>query len=188
MTTASEKLFSESRALDFMGSWLIRRQHVEQFGFSVLTEDTIKKLAKYSPFVEVGAGTGYWSFELIKHGLDSIATDLTPYKDNHYPFKDTKPYVSILQLDAETATRWSAGRRTLLMSWPCYGEDWAYKAAKAYTGDTIIYCGEGNGGCTADDQFHELMDTKWNCVEYIAIPQFHGIHDGIHIYQRRNAQ
>src|SRR5580692_3306348 len=53
----------------------LRGQFVAKFGFAVITEEVIALLKGYQPILEVGAGSGYWSYELRKAGIDIITTD-----------------------------------------------------------------------------------------------------------------
>ena len=76
--------------------------------------------------------------------------------------------------------------RNLLTVWPCYDNPWAYDALNAFSGEYVCYVGEGSGGCTATDDFHELLDTKFNEVQVDAtVPQFWGVHDYLSVWHRR---
>jgi len=54
---------------------------------------------------------------------------------------------------------------------------------RQFRGDTLIYIGEGEGGCTADDMFFDRLD-EWKHIETIDIPQWDGIYDRLSVYQR----
>ena len=41
----------------------------------------------------------------------------------------------------------------------------AARCLEHYTGQRLIYIGEGDGGCTADDQFHQMLEEHWEEVE-----------------------
>jgi hypothetical protein len=47
-----------------------------------------------------------------------------------------------------------------------------------------VYVGEGQWGCTADDEFFKLLDASWEQEKFIDIPQWDGMHDGMNIYRR----
>src|SRR5260370_1008891 len=53
----------------------VRDEYIAKFGFAVLDDRAIDALRPYGPFIEVGAGSGYWSYELRVAGLDSLPTD-----------------------------------------------------------------------------------------------------------------
>src|SRR5580765_6867975 len=52
-----------------------RDRFIQKYGFAVLHEPAIEAMRLYAPLLEIGAGSGYWSHELQKHGIDIIATD-----------------------------------------------------------------------------------------------------------------
>lgn len=44
---------------------------------------------------------------------------------------------------------------------------------------------ESSGGCTADDDFHRILEESFCAVQEIAIPQFWGVHDFLSIWKRK---
>jgi len=154
-----------------------RDKCVAKYSWAILTEETISRLEKYQPFLEIGAGTGYWAYEFRKKGIQIIATE---------PILSQK-WTEIEILTGQCALdKYDDGKHTLLVCWPTYADDWAFKALKEFKGDTVVYVGEGNEGCTADEQFHALLEKDWNIIEEIDIPQWPGLHDLIMIYYRKN--
>ena len=167
----------------------LREKVVERFGYAVITREAINRLVPYSPFIEVGAGTGYWSYELEKAGGISIATDLHTPETKTQPevlhaFYGHEPYVKLIAMSAEKAVEKYPGK-TLLMVWPELDLNWAWKALKKYTGSTLIYVGEGRGGWTGDDQLHDELELNWQQEERIKIPCFPVHKDAIFIYHRK---
>jgi hypothetical protein len=154
---------------------------ITKFGFAVLTEEVINAIRPYNPILEVGAGTGYWAYEMQKRGVDCIATDPG---DGHW-FVGSKRWTEIEGIDGVNAVK-KYPDRSLLLCWP-YMESWPAETLRIYKGNTVIYVGEGYEGCTADDAFHEILEKEWNLKEEIDIPQWDGIHDHVFIYQRLNA-
>jgi hypothetical protein len=74
----------------------------------------------------------------------------------------------------------------LLLCWPSYSKPWAEQALAAYRGDLLIYIGEGEGGCCADDGLFDRLDREWSEVE--SSPHhltWWGIHDQMIVYRRR---
>jgi hypothetical protein len=166
----------------------VRDQFVATFGFAILTRETIETLRQFEPILEVGSGSGYWSYELQQAGIDCIATDshtgnYNVSNERHWPWK--KKYTEVERLTATQAVRKYPGR-TLLMVWPDYEVTWAYRALRAYTGKTVIYVGEGDGGCTADDKFHQYLDCEFE-ERAVSIPKFWGIRDYLGIWTRKTA-
>jgi len=148
--------------------------------------------------VEIGAGTGYWAWLLQQSGVHVRAYDKAPpgrvgsrnyYHSprsdeheilddagvQHFPVKQGGVYYAGLWPDA-----------VLYLSWPPYSEAMAAEALAAYTGDFLIYCGEGQGGCTADDDFYDALDSDWDLVSTSeGHAQWWGIHDTLESYRRK---
>lgn len=76
--------------------------------------------------------------------------------------------------------------RVLFLCWPPYDDTMAAEALLNYTGDTVIYVGEGPGGCTGDDLFFHLLEKGWDerawLYEHV---QWSGIRDHIFVYSRK---
>jgi hypothetical protein len=76
--------------------------------------------------------------------------------------------------------------RALFLCWPSFDDPWAAQALACYAGDLLIYAGEGEGGCTADDEFFKLLEAEWDELEYS--PRhvtYRGIHDYLTAYRRK---
>ena len=72
-----------------------------------------------------------------------------------------------------------------MMSWPPYDNPMAYESLKAFRGNKIIYIGEGSGGCTGCDKFHNELNNNWNAMGTVGIPSFDGIYDQLYLYGRK---
>ena len=178
--TFAAKIDSMNKELERdLGLMNMRRECISKYGFAILTEKALRAVKKYAPIVEIGAGTGYWAYEFQKREIDYIATE--PYP-NGFHFNHSKLWVKMKKMTGVKAAR-KYPDRTLLMCWPSYDERWPARAIKAYEGNQLIYVGEGRGGCTGDDRFHELLDS-WDLKETINIPQWIGIHDRIEVFER----
>lgn len=182
------KLFGDSRegsrrAMGIFYSGPRRYDLVTKYSFAVLTSDAIEKLKKYGPIIEIGAGNGYWAYEMRKAGVDIIATEIGVGSNNEYNF--VKPWTDLIEMEAIEAAR-KYSERALMSVWPCYDKSWAWKALMAYKGDTFIYVGEGPYGCTGDDNLHAALSEEgpWNLVETVPILRWHGLHDTVNVYKR----
>lgn len=126
--------------------------------------------------VEIGAGSGYWAWQMTQVGIDVIAFDPhEPGPDNRYVKHG--PYHPVQLGDDTEAANYP--ERALMLCWPPYCDPVAIEALKVYTGDLLIYIGEGNGGCCADDDFFKLLDAEWSEIEE---SPFHVTWSGIHCY------
>jgi hypothetical protein len=152
-----------------------------EYSFAIPTAEAIREVAKLSPLIEIGAGSGYWASLLEKSGATVEAFDKFP-KENKYKF--TKTYTNIKTAD-EKILKDFPENYNLFLCWPNYDNDFAYKALSLFKGDKLAYIGEGEGGCTGNDQFHGLLKHDWEEIKSINIPQWDGIHDRLTIYQRK---
>lgn len=133
--------------------------------------------------VETGAGGGYWAWQMRQAGIDTIAYEPSQPEDNHHV---TRTWTDLLCDDASAAARHPD--RALFLCWPTYADPWAAHALACYTGDTLIYAGEGEGGCTADDGFFELLGAEWDDLgDSPAHISFSGIHCYLTAYRRKTA-
>jgi hypothetical protein len=126
--------------------------------------------------------------QLRRFEVDVVATDLNSTGTSMYTFSvgshaATAPMEALSAVDAVR----KYPDRDVFCSWPSLGESWLTDAAKAMQpGRLLFYIGEGYGGCTADDSFHELIgDTgEFEDVDYVPMAQFFGINDNLLVYRR----
>ncbi len=169
----------------------LRAEYNKKFGFFLVNEDFLSLSSNYlknKKICEVGAGTGFLSKCFIELGLDITAIDLK-VKNNSYGFSQT--FTEILEVNAVDYLRKNSNQYdTILMSWPNYDNDFAFNVLKQMSkGQELIYIGEGYGGCTGNDAFHEMLNEKCFLEKY-STEQFSkcsyswpGIHDSVYVYK-----
>lgn len=169
-----------------------REYAVRHYAFAVPDEQALLLICQYAPkVVELGAGLGYWAWMLTQAGCEVLAYDdftwprfFTPDRqlqpDLMFWFPVQRGGVSVLQ---ETPPEYA-----LMLCWPPYNEPMAAQALDIYRGDTLIYIGEGAYGATADDRFHEMLESAWTEVGSHRIPQWYGLHDDLRIYKRKSGR
>jgi hypothetical protein len=159
-----------------------RQELVNEFAWAVPTEEAIDEITEFlggQVVIDIASGTGYWSYLLKQKGNIPIAVDIEPRE---------KPWFDTLSLNVTTLYRKLEvfNNAALMFCWPPYSEPMAYRVLKKYQGNKVIYIGEGHGGCTADDAFHELLDADYQEVKEVVIPQFNGLHDKMWFFERNN--
>lgn len=165
------------------GETAARNYAVVTWACAVPNDLAIETLVRHSPIVEIGAGTGYWARLAAEAGADVVAYDL------HRPCwagngaKGVGAYFDVRR-GGQNAVR-QHQERTLFLCWPPYRSGMAMACLKDYEGGTVIYVGEGDGGCTGDDRFHEALERNWECIRMVDIPQWFGMHDQMYVYKRR---
>lgn len=146
--------------------------------YAVITWQWVKPLAKWigdRRCLEVMSGRGWLSLALRSQGVNIISTD-------DYSWADTiqwgESVTEVERLDAiEAVNKYGKDIEILICAWP-YMDDTAFRTISALhvinPDALIIYIGEFDGGCTADDNFHKHFQT-------IKDEEFHRVAD---MYQR----
>jgi hypothetical protein len=134
--------------------------------------------------LEIMAGAGWLARALREKGIDVVATD-----DHSWPRKhEWTLQTEVEELDALKAIQKYADQTDILvMSWP-YMDPTAFLSLQAWAklkpGALAIYIGEGDGGCTADEEFfqhfEEVEDPAFDEIarKYVT---WWGLHDRINL-------
>lgn len=156
---------------------------VDKYAWAIPNEEAIATISEQAPILEVGAGRGYWA-KCVREYLDDVGAVVATESDLRWDELWTLP---LLEYDAVEAVREYGDGRALLLVWPPIDNTMAGDAVEAYHGDTVLYVGEGRGGCTADDHFHKLLHRQYDLVETVAIPTYHGIRDRLEVWRLHDA-
>jgi hypothetical protein len=173
-----------------------RRHHVvRSYSWAIANPralDWMTRKLRGRGLLEVGAGRGYWAWQLAMRGVDVLATDLELVGggNNCYFSRFTDPRVappifhSIVE-GAGPAMAARHSRRALFLCWPPYGAEMATETLEAYRGNMLFYAGEGEGGCNAPDSFFRLLDRDWEYRGSGPMIQWSGIRDCLDLYRRK---
>ncbi|MFR9675877.1 hypothetical protein [Streptomyces sp. TR02-1] len=112
--------------------------------------------------VEVGAGTGYWAWQLRQAGAEVECFDLhAPGEDNVYCTGG--PYTVVDPGGPEVAGLFP--RRALLLVWPPRGVDVAARSLHAYQGDLLFLCAPADQDLSGDEDFYRALSARWELLE-----------------------
>ena len=150
------------------------------FSWAVPTERALKFIGKHGPVVEMGAGTGYWAGLLRAYGYDVLALDKEPYDNAQAKFQWSKVEKGV----AEDLSKVDPARN-LFLCWPPYASPMGYDALMHFKGKRVFYIGEGYGGCTGDDAFHELLEERFVHEHTMLIPSWPAVHDSLTMWVRK---
>jgi hypothetical protein len=173
-----------------------------RYAWGIPNEPALAAIAEHSPngVVEIGAGGGYWAKLLRDRGVDVLAFDPEP-GNAHWSLRT---WSEVLRGDHTSVIGFP--ERTLLLVWPSYSMDWTDKVIDLYGGQTVIYVGEGSGGCTGTERMHQLLGEDGGCWHFggeddpcdcepvdalftagkvVDIPQWFGIHDYLTVFHRK---
>jgi hypothetical protein len=167
----------------------VRENLVRLFAWAIPNREAVNRIAKESPIVEMGAGTGYWAKLLRDEGADVVSYDAAPPPSAANQWHDSDGVVPVkLWSPVEIGTPNALVQhqdRALFLCWPPYSTPMAAECLTHWKGKTLLIVGEGNGGCTADDDFWEELERSFDEVEVIDIPRWMGLHDALYVFQRR---
>lgn len=171
-----------------------------QYAWAISDPASLEFVAEYAmpTVVEIGAGTGYWAWQLHQLGVQVHAYDIAPPNrlPNHWhrprtdgmrEATDNEDYKRSVFFPVEQGDANRLRRHAddiLFLCWPPYGGVMATEALQTYPGERVIYIGEHQGGCTADDDFFELLADQWHQTASHHIVQWSGIRDQIRVFER----
>ena len=169
-----------------------REELVDRYSWAIPTPEVIDALVQFSPLVEIGAGRGYWGALIQEAGGEIDCFDEAPPdtdKENfwhrlHRKFTGwVRVFTKVHQAGTEIAAVYPEA--TLFLCWPPYNTPMAYDCLRQYEGKRLVFIGEGDGGCTGDDAFWELLQEEWEEVLYVNIPTWWGIRDHMTVWERK---
>jgi hypothetical protein len=157
-----------------------RRALQRKYAWAIPNEAALAVLVESSPIIEIGAGTGYWAALASSRGCDVVAVDENPGRNN---WCNHAPYFDVVKGSTEHVNRHRD--RTLFLCWPPM-TSMARSALGQYRGQRVVFVGEGEGGCCADDDFFALLAKRYELARTVDIPQWWGLNDYMAIYERKN--
>lgn len=162
---------------------LARKPFTRTWGFSIPCAEAIGVLSRLGPLVEIGAGSGYWSALLRAAGLDIVATDAQAEGKVGYGFEAGR-FCPAEPLSGHEAVR-AYPERDVFCSWPTEGSPWALAAVRGMAvGRRLALIGEPRGGITGTPGLHRYLETRFELLGTLAIPQFPRVRDAFHLYRR----
>jgi hypothetical protein len=158
----------------------------EKWGHSWPSIESLKKINKFAGddrIIDAGCGRGLWSALLFLSKKTVVAID----NFENPMYKAESCLVTPVQAEAELWIEKNGNPEDVLfMSWPpCWG-DMASSCLAAHHGSKLIYIGEPWGGCTADDDFFDMLDNGWNMVGNYPMKNFQGINDHLILCVRKD--
>lgn len=183
---AWENFNPEASSRRFATRWDYNRKYC----FPLMTQEVVADMAKYlhgHKILDVCCGSGYIGKCLVDADdtIQVISTDNLEW-ERREDFKNWREhFVEVEDLDAvEAIEKYADQVSFVLLSWPPYGEPIGAQILKKCIEKKLpmIYIGEQWGGCTADDEFFDLISDQCEMEliteEYIP---YEGIHDDIYV-------
>lgn len=141
-----------------------RGELVRRYAFPIPTPDIVNEVARRSPLIEIGAGSGYWARCLKAAGADIIAFDhRPPGEESPWDPMGGNRWFEDAWFDVMDGDAFEAGRhpeRSLFLCWPPMHDPMAVDALSCYRaagGTTLIYI--GSPGSSGDEAFHRELSS-----------------------------
>lgn len=173
------------KSFDFRGREITdyRGKFTREYAWAIPSDSALRAIVKFSNSIcEIGAGTGYWAYMLTQYGANVVAYDLAVPGVHNNTWGHQRTWFNVQHGDVLSINQHQ--NRTLMLCWPPYDHPMSESVVKLYTGRKVIYIGEGSGGCTGSEAFHELLDNNFHEVDTIELPQWDGIHDRVYLLER----
>ena len=158
---------------------------LELYSFAIPHHDILKAIGDRSPhgILELGAGSGYWSYLLSLLPADVVAVD-REVKESRYSFE--KHWHPVVEQDGREAVRDAAhAKRTLLLCWP--DESWAAECLQLSNSGTLAYVGAKDCVGTGGDSLAAEIRDQWSPVLVRPMPNWYGESTLLAIYRRRSS-
>lgn len=175
---------SSPQTLKAISTWLLVGRDITArwHAFAIPSSKILREIKKRSGggAIDLGAGVGYWSQLLHQSGVDVLALDLDPPRDQSKAVKvEFGDATSLHGLPC-------AGREMLLLCMPPPGEAaCAEEALNNFRGRYVAYVGEWGSGMTATSAFHESLLSKFELEARLPLPCFPLMRLECFIFQRK---
>jgi len=196
---------------EYVSEYERRMEFIKELAWAVPTKEAVKAIAGFvggGRALEIGAGTGLWSYLIQQAGVNPDKYAPTDVSSGVAPGKKGKSwigrkyhgmgkmqrrttFVPVQKMSVDQAIEAYGDYEVLILVWPPYNTPMAANALKGFRGNRIIYVGEGEGGCTADDEFHAMLSKDWKVHKKFTTAasknwkQWNAIHDCITFYERK---
>ncbi len=189
-----------------VNSFVGRRKYISHAGFSLLTYEFQRELQEQlqelsiDTFTEIEAGTGALSIMLNNINIKGKGYTLDPDtgKSNwgmgKSPIFEHARENGLLEFQDIRELKLDHKPDMVVASWiPYEGGDEVIEFFEnqepAHTSEYFMVIGEGYGGCTANDEFHDWLDENytsvWTSQTYVS---FNAIYDRVMIFKRKLAK
>jgi hypothetical protein len=156
----------------------------QRYAYVFPDDRSLSLLADLGPIVEMGAGTGYWSYRLRARGVDVLAFDQAPpdgERVNRY-HAPTATWTDVVAADQTVLSEHSD--RALFLCWPPLFSSLG-DCLSSYTGDTVALIGDGGHRTARLTGLNEAFSTV-NVSAVRALEPLPGATPALSIWRRRS--
>ena len=188
ITRKIDSIISRYNTRDMMEAFDCVMELRENFGFSVprnrKTMETIANWIGKREVLSIGSGRACMESILKGLGVNIVCTDEVNIKDS---------FMDVETISSKDASKKYKEREILFIGWADYEKSHTAEAVISMKPKYIIYVGEWQGGCCADDQFFEILEEEYTELDKDEIVEedvsfgtvlLNGINDGILFFER----
>lgn len=145
-----------------------RRRFLAEIGFCLVTAEVIDALTTLlvgKKVLEAGSGSGWLAARLGERGINIVSADWTDYRTADRSGRRGYPIREVFRLDhhGNAVDLLPGDYDTVLLVWPNCETQFARNVVCAMrSGQALIYEGESEGGCTADQEFFQYLRNSFN--------------------------
>lgn len=170
----------EYKRMDAQDRYPLQQRIIDTYTWSIPDPKSIKFVRTFiqtmgstARVIEIGAGTGYWAWQLSQGGMHVMAYDCAVYENSWYEVRKGGP--EILQY-------FDGQDDILFLCWPELDNGIATNCLKNFKGRRIIYIGHER--FTGDKEFHAEVKEKWKLIAWRIKPSWYGVQDEIKVYDK----
>lgn len=172
------------------------------------TDTAIETIAEYGPVLEVGAGSGYWSYVLAEAGVEVIATDLSPpdvvtddLPAGYYDAigSDEYQFISVERSERESYQKmWDTvhiADHSCIKSYPSHsilfchpeGFEWTEEVLDlCHLGQELVLVAEWYPGADATPMFFKRLAENWELKETFPVYDWASMHVGGYVFEKQS--
>ncbi len=160
------------------------RELAMKYSWAIPNLAALQEIAKHSPIIEIGAGSGYWAYMLSQMGAR-----VTAYDDHSWGYPENN-WFTVQKLNIYDIGFKYPEQRALFLCWPTQETGMATVALHNYRihhGKTVIYIGDwGPNSATAEMSFFQNLVRDFDKVTDVEIPNWPGYHDRLSIWKLKS--
>lgn len=161
------------------------------YAYATPTTKALDVIKKYSPLIEIGAGTGYWSSLLKLNGVDIQPYDIVPPSSSSSTtttsneFHGKVPTFTNVSIGGAEMLTNDNRNKSLFLCYPPPLSAMASECLQYFRGKFIIYVGEWQGN-TADLKFEEELQSQFNLVMIVKLPNWSNTYYNLSVWERKS--